>query len=177
MEGLLLSSYRFLKYKTTGSLTKSQDKFNIKSIHLVVPLYNRQVHKDTIIHKIKHLLNQIKSVFLTRDLINEPANDGKGTLFIDIVKKYIKENKIPVVLKVLDKAEIEKMGMGLILGVGKASTKINEPQFLILKYNGNSKSQSKTKYHKEQKSQKENKDQIKGNPEYVLIGKGITFDT
>ena len=177
MEGLLLSSYRFLKYKTTGSLTKSQDKFNIKSIHLVVPLYNRQVHKDTIIHKIKHLLNQIKSVFLTRDLINEPANDGKGTLFIDIVKKYIKENKIPVVLKVLDKDEIEKMGMGLILGVGKASTKINEPQFLILKYNGNSKSQSKTKYHKEQKSQKENKDQIKGNPEYVLLGKGITFDT
>ena len=180
MEGLLLSSYRFLKYKTTGSLTKSQDKFNIKSIHLVVPLYNRQVHKDTVIYKIKHLLNQIKSVFLTRDLINEPANDGKGTLFIEIVKKYIKENKIPVVLKVLDKAEIEKMGMGLILGVGKASTKINEPQFLILKYNGNRKSQrqsqskSKTKYHKEQKSQKE---KIKGNPEYVLLGKGITFDT
>ena len=31
MEGLLLSSYRFLKYKTEDSLTKSQDKFKIKN--------------------------------------------------------------------------------------------------------------------------------------------------
>ena len=155
MEGLLLSSYRFLKYKTEESLTKKQDKFKIEKIHLVLPLYKRELHKNKTITKIKHLINQIKSVFLTRDLINEPANDGKAHLFIDIVKKYIKENRIPVTLKVIEKDELKKMGMGLILGVGKASTKVNEPRLLILKYKG------------------------KTNPstDYVLLGKGITFDT
>ena len=155
MEGLLLSSYRFLKYKTDESLTKKQDKFQINKIHLVLPLYKREIHKNQTITKIKYLINQIKSVFLTRDLINEPANDGKAQLFIDIVKKYIKENHIPVTLKVIEKDELAKMRMGLILGVGKASTKINEPRLLILKYEP-----KKTTA-----------------PEYVLLGKGITFDT
>jgi leucyl aminopeptidase len=136
MEGLLLSSYRFLKYKTSESLTQNNDKFQIKKIHLVLPLYKSEVHKNNIINKLKKLVNQIKSVFLTRDLINEPANDSKGNLFIDIVKKYIKDNKIPITLKILDKTDIEKLKMGLILGVGKANTKDNEPKIIILEYNG-----------------------------------------
>ena len=171
MEGLLLSSYRFLKYKTSESLTQNNDKFQIKKIHLVLPLYKSEVHKNNIINKLKKLVNQIKSVFLTRDLINEPANDSKGNLFIDIVKKYIKDNKIPITLKILDKTDIEKLKMGLILGVGKANTKDNEPKIIILEYNGidNKKSidTKKTKNTKHKKS----------NPEYVLLGKGITFDT
>jgi len=157
MEGLLLSSYRFLKYKTEDSLTKNKDKFKIQNIHLVLPLYKREIHKDKTIKNIKHLINEIKSVFLTRDLINNPANDGKADLFIDTVKKYIKENKIPITLKVIDKNKLHKMGMGLILGVGKASSKINEPKVLILKYKGNIK--------------------YKTIPEYFLLGKGITYDT
>ena len=167
MEGLLLSSYRFLKYKTEDSLTKKKDKFKIEKIHLVLPLYKREVHKNKTITNIKHLINQIKSVFLTRDLINEPANDGKAQLFIDIVKKYIKVSHIPVSLKVIEKGELEKMGMGLILGVGKASTKINEPRLLILKYNGHCKGSRKGS----------RKASSKSIPDYVLLGKGITFDT
>ena len=159
MEGLLLSSYRFLKYKTSESLTKINDKFEINAIHLVLPLYKREVHKDSIINKLKIMLNQIKSVFLTRDLINEPANDSKGILFINIVKNYIKDNKIPIRLKILDKTDIEKLKMGLILGVGKGSSKENEPKIIILEYDGI------------------NKNKNKNHPEYVLLGKGITFDT
>ena len=163
MEGLLLSSYRFLKYKTSESLTKINDKFEINGIHLVLPLYKREVHKDSIINKLKIMLNQIKSVFLTRDLINEPANDSKGSLFINIVKNYIKDNKIPIRLKIVDKTDIEKLKMGLILGVGKGSSKENEPKIIILEYDGI--------------NQKQNQKQNHNNPEYVLLGKGITFDT
>jgi len=159
MEGLLLSSYRFLSYKTENSLTKKKDKFEIKKIHLVLPSYKRDIHKDSIIDKLQKLLNQIKSVFLTRDLINEPANATKINLFITTVKKYIKENNIPIKLKVLDKDDLEKLKMGLILGVGKASLKENEPKIMILEYDG---IDSKNK---------------KYTPEYVLLGKGITFDT
>ena len=163
MEGLLLSSYRFLKYKTSESLTKINDKFEINAIHLVLPLYKREVHKDSIINKLTIMLNQIKSVFLTRDLINEPANDSKGSLFINIVKNYIKDNKLPIRLKILDKTDIEKLKMGLILGVGKGSSKENEPKIIILEYDGI--------------NQKQNQKQNHNNPEYVLLGKGITFDT
>jgi len=159
MEGLLLSSYRFLSYKTENSLTKKKDKFEIKKIHLVLPSYKRDIHKDSIIDKLQKLLNQIKSVFLTRDLINEPANATKINLFITTVKNYIKENNIPIKLKVLDKDDLEKLKMGLILGVGKASLKENEPKIMILEYDG---VDSKNK---------------KNSPEYVLLGKGITFDT
>ena len=159
MEGLLLSSYRFLSYKTENSLTKKKDKFEIKKIHLVLPSYKRDIHKDSIIDKLQKLLNQIKSVFLTRDLINEPANATKINLFITTVKNYIKENNIPIKLKVLDKDDLEKLKMGLILGVGKASLKENEPKIMILEYDG---IDSKNK---------------KYTPEYVLLGKGITFDT
>ena len=166
MEGLLLSSYRFLTYKTNNSLTKKKDKFEIKKIHLVLPSYKRDIHKDSIIDKLQKLINQIKSVFLTRDLINEPANATKINLFITTVKKYIKENNIPIKLKVLDKDDLEKLKMGLILGVGKASLKENEPKIMILEYDG---IDSKNKDNK-------NKDK-KNSPEYVLLGKGITFDT
>ena len=164
MEGLLLSSYRFLNYKTEESLTKQTDKFKIKALHLVLPLYKREVHKDSIIDKLQKLLNQIKSVFLTRDLINEPANDAKINLFITTVKNYIKENKIPIKLKILDKDDLEKLKMGLILGVGKASTKLNEPKVLLLEYTGNV-------------TKKDSKLKKTEYPEYYLLGKGITFDT
>ena len=168
MEGLLLSSYRFLTYKTENSLTKKKDKFEIKKIHLVLPSYKRDIHKDSIIDKLQKLLNQIKSVFLTRDLINEPANDTKINLFITTVKNYIKENNIPIKLKVLDKDDLEKLKMGLILGVGKASIKENEPKIMILEYDGvDSKNKKNTKDIKDKKD----------TPEYVLLGKGITFDT
>jgi len=159
MEGLLLSSYRFLTYKTNNSLTKKKDTFEIKKIHLVLPSYKRDIHKDSIIDKLQKLINQIKSVFLTRDLINEPANATKINLFISTVKNYIKENNIPIKLKVLDKDDLEKLKMGLILGVGKASLKENEPKIMILEYDG---IDSKNK---------------KNSPDYVLLGKGITFDT
>jgi len=161
MEGLLLSSYRFLSYKTENSLTNKNDKFEIKKIHLVLPSYKRDIHKDSIIDKLQKLINKIKSVFLTRDLINEPANSTKINLFITTVKNYIKENNIPIKLKVLDKDDLEKLKMGLILGVGKASIKENEPKLMILEYNG---------------IDTKNKDK-KDTPEYVLLGKGITFDT
>ena len=165
MEGLLLSSYRFLTYKTNNSLTKKKDTFEIKKIHLVLPSYKRDIHKDSIIDELQKLLNQIKSVFLTRDLINEPANATKINLFITTVKKYIKENNIPIKLKVLDKDDLEKLKMGLILGVGKASLKENEPKIMILEYDG-----------VDSKNKKNTKDK-KNSPEYVLLGKGITFDT
>ena len=173
IEGLLLSAYKFLKYKTAFSLTKSKDKYKLNMINVVIPSkiniiknnidkHNIDKHNITSVTKeITTLQNQVKTVFLARDLINEPANESKVTQFIKIVKEFIKENKIPVILEVLEKNDLEKLGMGLILGVGKGSSPENSPKVIIIKYNGNQSNGKSKKLH----------------PEYVLMGKGITFDT
>ena len=154
LEGLLLSSYTFTKYKTKHDINKTINKFNISKINVVINL-NTQSHSQNILKQLHILKNTIKTVFITRDLINMPANTSKSTTFINIIKQYIKTNKLNITIDVLDKTDLTKLGMGLLLGVGKGSTKDNEPKLLIMKYE-----QHNT-----------------GQPDYVLLGKGITFDT
>ena len=161
VEGLLLSSYKFLKYKTEDALSKTKDKYSLSRINIIISKYWKEVHHNEIQHRFALLKNQIKSVFLARDLINEPANKAKSTYFIDIIKQNIKDNNIPITIEILEKKDLEKMGMGLILGVGSGSSIENAPKVLIMKYSG-SRSGSKS---------------VSKNPEYVLLGKGITFDT
>ena len=154
LEGILLSSYRFNKYKTDQALNKLKIKFYLKSIHLVIPEYKPHFHKQ-----ITKLSNIVKSVFIARDLINEPANSAKATRFISTIKQFISQNKLPIILEVLEKPQLEKLNMGLILGVGKGSSPENAPKVLMMHYTGSECSESKY------------------DPAYVLLGKGITFDT
>lgn len=151
LEGLLLSSYQFLNYKTNKSL--NHKKFEFNNLYLAT---EKITNND-----IKKLMIQIDSVFLSRNFINEPANKSKADKFINIMNQYINEYKIPVSVEILNKNDLEKMHMGLILAVGQGSNKDNEPRIIIIKYNGTSKKDS-------------GKD---SQPDYVLLGKGITFDT
>jgi leucyl aminopeptidase len=114
---------------------------------------------DKIISQTQQQTTIVKTVFLARDLINEPANNSRSTRFLKAITKYISSNKLPVKLDILDKAELEKLGMGLLLAVGKGSSPENSPKLAILKY---------TPKHGNQTHQK---------PEYILLGKGITYDT
>ena len=163
VEGLLLSAYKFLKYKTEFALTKAKDNYNIEMLNIVIPSHNKKT--NSISRQINSLQNQVKTVFLARDLINEPANEAKSTRFIKIVNDFIKAYKIPVILEVLEKNDLEKLGMGLVLGVGKGSSIENSPKVIIIKYNGKKVGISSSS----SKSIRQ--------PEYVLMGKGITFDT
>ena len=165
IEGLMLSSYKFLKYKTNEALTKEKDKFSLSRINIVLSSYSKKLHHNDIHHRFKNLQNQIKAVFIARDLINEPANTSKSSTFIDIVKQVISENKLSIEIEILEKKDLEKLGMGLILGVGSGSSIENAPKVLIMKYDG-SRSDSRGKSHSKS-----------GKPEYILLGKGITFDT
>ena len=161
LEGILLSSYKFNKYKTTQALNKTSLKYNLHLINLVIPKTNTisQQSQKTITSRIKHLTNIVKSVFIARDLINEPANVSKADRFIDFIKQFIKKHKLSIAVEVLEKDKLEKLNMGLILGVGKASSPENAPKVLIMRYTGH-------------KCIKKDDD-----PAYVLLGKGITFDT
>lgn len=157
LEGLMLSSYKFLKYKTSHSLSKDKDNFNLSRINIVLPHYSKHIHHDEIHYRFRTLQNQVKTVFLARDLINEPANTSKSTTFLSIINAFITKHKLPISVEVLNKAKLEKLGMGLILGVGSGSSIENEPKVVIMKYKGRTKTLL--------------------SPEYILLGKGITFDT
>src|SRR3989338_6382765 len=88
---------------------------------------------------------------MTRDLVNEPANVVNSE-YMEKMAKQVASQYSSVKVKVLNKAELEKEGMGALLGVNAGSS--NPPKLVLLEYNGS----KKGKYT-------------------ALVGKGITFDS
>ncbi|MDP4020839.1 MAG: leucyl aminopeptidase family protein [Candidatus Adlerbacteria bacterium] len=86
-----------------------------------------------------------------RALSNTPGGDMTPKIMADVAKTIIKGTSIKV--QVLGKKEMEKLGMGAVLGVAKGSAE--EPQFIVMEYWGTSKSKKPI----------------------VIVGKGVTFDT
>ncbi len=86
-----------------------------------------------------------------RELANTPGGDLTPKQFSALVKKTITGPNTKVT--VLGRKEMEKLGMGGVVGIGKGSD--NEPQFVAVEYWGAAKSQKPV----------------------VLVGKGVTFDS
>ena len=86
-----------------------------------------------------------------RDLVNSPANDVHPTYLAKVAAEIAKEAKLG--LKVFDRAECQKMGMGLFLGVAAGSEQ--PPQFIHLSYTPSGRKRRRV----------------------AVIGKGITFDS
>ncbi len=143
--GALLNSYSFDKYKTKDK--KKNDKKKLKEITFVL--------KDTASAK-KHFADMQKiaeGVFFTRDLVWEPANE----LYPESFAKRVKAELAPlgVKVKILNEAQMQKLGMWSLLSVGQGSAR--ESHMVIMEWNGAPKSK-KTK-------------------PVAFVGKGITFDT
>jgi len=91
-----------------------------------------------------------EGVSLTRELVTEPANIIYPESFVERVRASLDGTGVEV--DVLDRAAMEKLGMGALLGVAQGS--IREARLLILKWNGGG----------------------EGQPT-AFVGKGVTFDT
>ena len=92
----------------------------------------------------------VEGVSLTRELVTEPANIIYPETFVERVRASLKDTGVEI--EVLDRAQMEKLGMGALLGVAQGS--VREGRLLILKWNGGG----------------------KGAPT-AFVGKGVTFDT
>jgi leucyl aminopeptidase len=92
----------------------------------------------------------VEGVALTRELVTEPANIIYPESFVERVRASLKGTGVEI--EVLDRAAMEKLGMGALLGVAQGS--IREARLLILKWNGG-----------------------KGGQPTAFVGKGVTFDT
>jgi leucyl aminopeptidase len=91
-------------------------------------------------------------VTLAKNLGNMPANICTPTYLADQAKQLGKEYK-GLKIKILDRAEMEKLGMGSLLAVAQGSEQ--PPKLIVMEYSNGAKKQSPT----------------------VLVGKGVTFDT
>ena len=90
-------------------------------------------------------------VTMAREFGNRPGNVCTPTWLGQQAKKLGKQFDLEV--EVLDRKEIEKLGMGSFLAVAQGSDE--PPRFIVARYDGAAKSK----------------------PPVVLVGKGITFDT
>jgi leucyl aminopeptidase len=91
-----------------------------------------------------------QGVSLTRELVTEPANIIYPESFVERVRASLSGSGVEI--EVLDRAQMEKLGMGALLGVAQGSAR--EARLLILKWSGG------------------------GTGELTaFVGKGVTFDT
>ncbi len=136
IEGALLGLYTFKKY------FEKKDNKSLKSI--IILSKNNKALRD----ELEWVRAVTSSVYFSRDLINTPANDMTPKRLADTALT-LKNKKL--IVKILDKKDVQRIGMGAYLAVAKGS---KEPlKFIILEHKGS---------HKQP---------------IVLIGKSITFDS
>lgn len=119
VEGLMLGSYQFLKYKSDADKLKN-------SIEKVWIEANDAVSEQ----EIQDLKQVVKAVGHARDLVNEPQSFLNATQFADEMKRLGKEAGFSV--ETLNKAKIEALKMGGLLAVNKGS--VQPPTFNILEW-------------------------------------------
>jgi leucyl aminopeptidase len=136
IEGTLLGLYTYEKYR-------AEKNNNAVSRFVILSKPSRDLKR-----KIDWSRTVASAVSLARDLVNTPANDMTPSHLAGAARA-LKGRRLSV--KVLERRDAERLGMGAYLSVAKGS---HEPaKFIVLEYKGGA-----------------------GSP-LVLVGKSITFDS
>lgn len=134
--------YSFANHSNYTAKTKKAEKAN-DMILLNLDAKGKEAFTESLI--LAEAVNYARNYQIT------PPNILNSESYAKMITKDFEGAK-NISVKVLNKAEITKLGMGLLLSVNKGSA--YEPRVVILEYKGNASSKDKT----------------------VLVGKGITFD-
>lgn len=139
--GVALRNYAFLKYHTTRK----------KELSLSLETATFVLKDDKGAQKLWEELSQvIEGVNFARDVVTEPGN----VIYPETLAKEAQRlAEVGVKVEVLGRAQMEKLGMGALLGVAQGS--VREAKMIVLQWNGGKKSQKPV----------------------AFIGKGVTFDT
>jgi leucyl aminopeptidase len=158
--GAQLRSYRFDKYKTKQ---KPEQK---PSLGKLTVLAAAQAGAKKHYGKLEAIGNGVST---TRDLVSEPANVIYPESFVKQARKILE--KVGVECEVLGEKEMQKLGMGALLGVGQGS--VRDSQMLIMRWMGAGKS---GKGAAKGKSKGGKAKAAEGAP-IAFVGKGVCFDT
>jgi len=142
-EGALLGLYSFRKH-----MTKEAEYGEIKELVIV----------DADETKLPNLeqgcnLGRIlaEATNLARDMVNEPANYMTPSQMAETAKRLAENYGLE--LSVLEKEQMQELGMGALLGVARGS--LEPPKFITLSYRGGDSTEI----------------------DVALVGKGVTFDS
>jgi leucyl aminopeptidase len=124
VEGAILGSYRFTVYRSEAG--SEQD---IARMSILIPKKDqlRQVTEG-----VRRGVATAEATVFVRDLCNHPSNVLTPTRVADEAKTIAKAEGITI--KILEQREMERLGMGALLGVARGSQE--PPKFIILEYNG-----------------------------------------
>jgi leucyl aminopeptidase len=140
--GARLRSYTFNHYRTKDL---EEHEFKLKSVVVATP-------DAAGARKAWPALEAIADgMFLARDLVNEPPNILSPVEFATRAKQL---TKLGVKVEVLGEAEMKKLGMGALLGVGQGSER--ESQLVVMRWNGA---------------------RAKAAQPIAFVGKGVCFDS
>ncbi len=130
--------------------TKDKEKRELKSVTVVI----EGADKKTVQRGADRGLIIGESINFTRDLANEPGAYMTPTIMADRARKVCKEFGLS--FDVLDQKDMEKLGMGSLLGVARGSDE--PPKMIVMKY-------------------QPSRLRLRKGELLALVGKGITFDS
>ncbi len=142
-EGIVMGLYRFDKYKSDSDASNLDELDIVEFDGSKVEAMQDGVNTGVVI---------ADAVNLCRDMANEPANNMTPSHMAE--QALAVAQSCSVKLEVLERARMETLGMGAMLGVAQGSDE--PPKFIIMRYEGDP----------------DNPDNNIG-----LLGKGITFDS
>lgn len=139
--GIRLAAYRFDDYRTK---LKDEDKPKLADITLVLK------GDKTAADLFAPLSANIDGTYMARDLVNMPPNDLNPETYAAKIETLA---DLGLEIEILGEAELEKLGMRSMLGVGQGSVK--ESKLGIMRWMGGKKNDAPV----------------------ALVGKGVCFDT
>ncbi|NBB81556.1 MAG: leucyl aminopeptidase, partial [Verrucomicrobia bacterium] len=141
--GARLRAYRFDRYRTKQ---KPEQKPTFEALTLMADGAEEAGQAFAPVDKV------VDGVYLTRDLVSEPANELYPDAFAERCKALSADG---LEVEILDAARLKDLGMNALLGVGNGS--VHESRVVILKWSGDPAGPEA--------------------PPLAFVGKGVTFDT
>ncbi len=135
--------YRFDRLKSKPA----PDKTRLKRMILAVPKRSDLAPGERAIREATAIAEGVR---LARDLGNLPGNICTPSYLAEQAQEIGKQHNLPVT--VLDREDMEKLGMGALLSVARGSRQ--PPKLIVLEYQGGK----------------------RGDAPVALVGKGLTFD-
>jgi leucyl aminopeptidase len=147
--GAALRAYRFDRYRTKE---KPEDKPRLEKLVILAaqPVKAREAYAP--------LKATVEGVFLSRDLVSEPANILNPAEMAERCKEL---EKLGVKVEVFGPKELAKLGFGAMLGVAMGSA--NEPRMVVMRWLGVSGGKKAARHA--------------DTAPIAFVGKGVTFDT
>jgi leucyl aminopeptidase len=143
VEGFILASYKYTKMK--GQKPESNNK-DVRKVERVT-IYNSGAEFERGLERGER---NAEAVNFARELEDSPANHATPSVLAAAAKKLAGRR---IKVKILDRADMRREGMGALLGVAQGSAE--PPKFILLHYKPSGKAKETV----------------------AIVGKGLTFDT